>query len=98
MIAQAFGGVTPDPNVMSFDRRQRGTFRRPSRICRHPRRRRPRQSRQADDEKHAALLGKVEQQFGVPKELLVAISGPGNQLRRRYGQAADGQRAHDHGA
>jgi lytic murein transglycosylase len=74
VIAQAFGGLTHDPNVLAFDRRQRGTFKKtfeeyaatrvgPARIKRA----------KAMMQKHAALLGRVEQQFGVPKELVVAI-------------------------
>jgi lytic murein transglycosylase len=74
VIDQAFAGVTIDQAVLSFDRRQRGTFRKsfeeyastrviPARINR------ARRLMQA----HAALLSRVERQFGVPKELLMAI-------------------------
>ena len=74
VIDQAFAGVTSDPAVLNFDRRQRGTFRKsfeeyaatrvvPARINR------ARKLMQS----HAALLGRVERQFGVPKELLMAI-------------------------
>ena len=74
VIAQALGGVQYDQAVMDFDRRQRGTFRKtfeqyaatrvgPARIKRA----------KALMGKHAALLGRVEQRFGVPKELIVAI-------------------------
>ena len=75
VIDQAFAGVTSDPAVLAFDRRQRGTFRSfekyvatrvgASRIKRG----------QQMLAKHAALLGRVEQQFGPPKELIVAIWG-----------------------
>jgi lytic murein transglycosylase len=62
--------------VLDFDRRQRGTFRKTfeeyvatrvgaSRI------KRGHQTLQ----KHAAILGRVEQQYGVPKQLIVAIWG-----------------------
>ena len=79
VIDQAFAGVTLDQEVLAFDRRQRGTFNKsfeqyvatrvgPSRINR------AKQMLQ----KHAALLARVEQQFGVPKELLVAIWAHGN--------------------
>ena len=68
------GGVTFDPAVLAFDRRQRGTFKKtfeqyaatrvgPARINR------AKQMMQ----KHAAILQRVEQRFGVPKELVVAI-------------------------
>ncbi|MGB8106141.1 MAG: lytic murein transglycosylase [Pseudolabrys sp.] len=74
VIAQAFAGVTIDQAVLTFDRRQRGTFRKsfeeyaatrviPARITRA---RRLMQT-------HAALLSRIERQFGVPKELLMAI-------------------------
>ncbi|MFD2182768.1 lytic murein transglycosylase [Rhodoplanes azumiensis] len=74
VIEQAFAGVTPDPAVLAFDRRQRYTFKKsfeeyaatrviPARIKRA----------RALMQKHAALLGRVERQFGVPKELLMAI-------------------------
>ena len=74
VIDQAFAGVTSDPAVLNFDRRQRGTFRKsfeeyaatrvvPARINR------ARKLMQT----HAALLGRIERQFGVPKELLMAI-------------------------
>src|SRR5262245_31954142 len=74
VIDQAFAGVTVDSAVLSFDRRQRGTFRKsfeeyaatrvvPARINRA---RRLMQT-------HGALLSRVERQFGVSKELLMAI-------------------------
>ena len=74
VIDSAFAGVTLDPTVLSFDRRQRGTFRKsfeeyaatrviPARI------KRARQLMQ----RHAALLARVERQFGVPPTLLMAI-------------------------
>src|SRR5215475_11394838 len=71
VIDQAFAGVTIDQAVLTFDRRQRNTFRKsfeeyaatrvvPARINR------AKKLMQA----HAALLSRVERQFGVPKELL----------------------------
>ena len=74
VIDQALAGVTIDESVLSFDRRQRGTFRKsfeeyaatrviPARIKRA-------QSLMA---KNAALLSRIEQRFGVPKEILMAI-------------------------
>jgi membrane-bound lytic murein transglycosylase B len=71
---QRFGGLTPDPAVLAFDRRQRGTFRKsfedyaatrviPARIKRA----------KALMQRHAALLARVERQFGVPSTLLMAI-------------------------
>jgi lytic murein transglycosylase len=76
VIDQAFAGVTSDPAVLAFDRRQRGTFRKTfeeyiatrvgaSRVKRG----------QQMLAKHAALFARVEQRFGVPKELITAIWG-----------------------
>ena len=48
-------------------------------------------------QKHAALLARVEQQFGVPKELMCDLDH-GNRQRRRHGQAAGGPHARDAGA
>jgi lytic murein transglycosylase len=69
----AFAGLTEDGSVLAFDRRQRGTFRKsfeeyaatrvvPARINR------ARQLMQ----RHAALLARIERQFGVPATLLMA--------------------------
>jgi len=76
VIDQSFAGLTIDQAVLAFDRRQRGTFRKSfeeyvatrvgaSRIKRG----------QQTLQKHAALLARVEKQYGVPKELIVAIWG-----------------------
>jgi len=76
VIANAFAGVAQDQAVLAFDRKQRGTFRKtfeeyvatrvgPGRI----------KNGQRMLERHAALLSRIERQFGVPKELLVAIWG-----------------------
>jgi membrane-bound lytic murein transglycosylase B len=70
----AFGGLTQDSAVLAFDRRQRGTFRKtfeeyaatrvvPARVNR---------ARQLM-RRHAALLARIERQFGVPATLLMAI-------------------------
>jgi lytic murein transglycosylase len=74
VVDTAFAGITPDQAVLAFDRRQRGTFRKsfeayaatrvtPARI------KRGKQLLQ----RHAALLSRVERQFGVPAPLIVAI-------------------------
>src|SRR5882762_3730775 len=73
-VDSAFAGLTPDGAVLAFDRRQRGTFRKsfeeyastrviPARI------KRAKQLMQ----RHAALLARIERQFGVPARLLMAI-------------------------
>jgi lytic murein transglycosylase len=75
-ISQALDGVTQDAAVLAFDRRQRGTFRKtfeqyvstrvtPGRIS----------GARAMLKRHAALLSQVEQRFGVPREIIVAIWG-----------------------
>jgi lytic murein transglycosylase len=74
VVDSAFAGLTPDGAVLAFDRRQRGTFRKsfeeyaatrviPARI------KRAKQLMQ----RHAALLARIERQFGVPARLLMAI-------------------------
>ncbi|MBI4367168.1 MAG: lytic murein transglycosylase [Deltaproteobacteria bacterium] len=74
VIDQAFAGVTPDPAVLNFDRRQRGTFRKtfeqyaatrviPARIKRA----------KTLMVRHAALLSRIERQFGVPPAVIMAI-------------------------
>lgn len=74
VIAQALGGVTFDQNVLNFDRRQRGTFKKTFEEYAATRVGAARINRaKAMLQKHAAILGRVEQQFGVPKELIVAI-------------------------
>ena len=75
VIAQAFNGVTPDQNVLAFDRRQRGMFHAKSfeeyaRTRVIPARINRAQRLMAT---HAVLLARIEKQFGVPKELLMAI-------------------------
>jgi lytic murein transglycosylase len=74
VVDSAFTGLTPDGAVLAFDRRQRGTFRKsfeeyastrviPARI------KRAKQLMQ----RHAALLARIERQYGVPGRLLMAI-------------------------
>jgi len=74
VLDSAFAGLTRDSAVLAFDRRQRGTLRKsfeeyastriiPARI------KRAKQLMQ----RHAALLARIERQFGVPATLLMAI-------------------------
>ena len=76
VVSAALGGVQQDPAVLSFDRRQHGTFRKtfeqyvstrvgPGRI----------NGGRAMLQRHAALLSSIEQRFGVPRQILVAIWG-----------------------
>ncbi len=76
VIDAALGGVTQDQAVLNFDRRQRGTFNKTfeqyvatrvgsGRI----------NTGRAMLQRHAALLSRIERQFGVPPQILVAIWG-----------------------
>ncbi|MDT3683468.1 MAG: lytic murein transglycosylase [Pseudorhodoplanes sp.] len=74
VIQSALGGVTHDPAVMAFDRRQRGTFRKTFEEYAATRVGAARVKRaRAMMQRHAAVLSRVEQRFGVPRELIVAI-------------------------
>ncbi len=76
VISSALGGVQQDGAVLAFDRRQRYTFNKsfeqyvstrvgPGRI----------NGGRAMMQRHAALLSRIEQQFGVPPQIVVAIWG-----------------------
>jgi lytic murein transglycosylase len=76
VISQSLGGVQQDGAVLAFDRRQRYTFNKsfeqyvstrvgPGRI----------NGGRAMMQRHAALLSRIEQQFGVPPQIVVAIWG-----------------------
>ena len=77
VISEALGGgVSQDMAVLNFDRRQRGTFRKtfeqyvatrvgPGRI----------RNGRAMLQRQASLLSRIERQFGVPPQILVAIWG-----------------------
>jgi lytic murein transglycosylase len=75
VVAQALAGVTLDQAVLSFDRRQKGMFHAKSfeeyartRVI-PPRIKRAKQLMA----RHAQLLDRIERQFGVPRELIMAI-------------------------
>lgn len=76
VISQAFAGVQQDQGVLAFDRRQRYTFNKtfeqyiatrvgPGRI----------RNGGVALQRNAALLARIERQFGVPPQILVAIWG-----------------------
>jgi len=76
VINTALSGVTDDASVLAFDRRQRGTFNKsfeqyvatrvgPGRI----------KTGLAMMQRHASLLSRIERQYGVPPQILVAIWG-----------------------
>lgn len=74
IVNQALSGVSIDQAVLSFDRRQRGTFRKTFEEYAATRVIPPRIKRaQGLLGKHAQLLARIEKQFGVPKELIMAI-------------------------
>ncbi len=74
VIDSALGGVTHDPAVMAFDRRQRGTFRKTFEEYAATRVTAPRIARARTlMARHANLLAGVEKRSGVPRELIMAI-------------------------
>ncbi len=74
VIDQAFAGVAPDPAVLAFDRRQHGTFRQSFERYASTRVTAARIKRaQVYMQRNAALLSRVERQYGVPATLLMAI-------------------------
>jgi lytic murein transglycosylase len=75
-IAAAFAGTSQDRAVLAFDRRQRGTFRKSFEDYVRTRVTSGRLKRGAQMlKRHAALFARIEQQFGVPAPILVAIWG-----------------------
>ena len=75
-ISTAFAGVTHDEAVLAFDRRQRSTFRKSFEDYLATRVTAGRIKRGAQMlQRHAALLGRIERQFGVPGPVIVAIWG-----------------------
>jgi lytic murein transglycosylase len=76
VIDQAFAGVSQDQAVLSFDRRQRGTFRKTFEEYAATRVTGGRiKTGRAMMQRHAALLSRIERQFGVPPNVIVAIWG-----------------------
>ncbi|UZE48754.1 lytic murein transglycosylase [Rhodopseudomonas sp. P2A-2r] len=76
VISQAFAGVTLDPAVLNFDRRQRGTFNKSFEQYVATRVGQGRISMGLQMlSRHAALLSRIEQRFGVPPQIVVAIWG-----------------------
>lgn len=74
VIDNALAGVTPDQSVLAFDRRQRGTFRKSFEAYAATRVTAGRVARGRQLlQRHAALLSRIERQFGVPRQLIVAI-------------------------
>jgi lytic murein transglycosylase len=76
VVSAAFSGVTDDMAVLSFDRRQRYTFNKTFEQYVSTRVGSGRiNGGRAMLARHAALLSSIEQRFGVPRQILVAIWG-----------------------
>jgi lytic murein transglycosylase len=76
VIDQAFAGVTQDEKVLAFDRRQHGTFRQSFERYASTRVTGQRVARGKQLlSRDAGLLSRIERQFGVPPQVLVAIWG-----------------------
>ena len=76
VISSALGGVQQDGGVLAFDRRQRYTFNKSFEQYVSTRVGSGRiNGGRAMMQRHAALLSRIEQQFGVPPQILVAIWG-----------------------
>ena len=76
VLSEALGNVSPDPAVLSFDRRQHGTFTQSFERYSSTRVTAGRiRTGSALLQRHAALLSLIEQRFGVPPQVLVAIWG-----------------------
>src|ERR1700712_2479027 len=72
VISQALSGVTPDPTVLNFDRRQRYTFNKSFEqyVSTRVGTGRISMGRQMML-RHASLLSRIEKQFGVPPQIVV---------------------------
>lgn len=76
VIGTAFAGVSQDAAVLNFDRRQRYTFNKTFEQYVSTRVGSVRiNGGRAMLARHAALLSRIEAQFGVPRQILVAIWG-----------------------
>ena len=76
VIGTAFAGVSQDAAVLNFDRRQRYTFNKTFEQYVSTRVGAVRiKGGRAMLARHAALLSRIEAQFGVPRQILVAIWG-----------------------
>jgi lytic murein transglycosylase len=75
-ISQAFAGLSPDGGVLAFDRRQRYTFNKTFEQYVSTRVGSGRiNGGRAMLSRYAAVLSQIEQKFGVPRQILVAIWG-----------------------
>lgn len=76
VVSQAFAGVSDDPGVLAFDRRQRGTFNKSFEQYVSTRVGAGRiNAGRAMLQRNGSLLSRIEKQYGVPPQILVAIWG-----------------------
>ena len=76
VISSSLAGITEDASVLAFDRRQRYTFKKTFEQYVSTRVGSGRiNGAKAMLARHAALLSRIEQQYGVPRQILVAIWG-----------------------
>lgn len=75
VIDEAFTGISPDPAILAFDRRQKGMFHAKSFEEYAATRVIPARIKRAQGlmQKHAQLLSRIEARFGVPAAVVVAI-------------------------
>jgi lytic murein transglycosylase len=89
VVNQAFAGVTLDQQVIAFDHRQRGTFRKSFEDYARTRVTAGRiKGAKHRLQRDAALLARIEKRFGVPPQILLAIWG----LESDFGTADMGKR------
>ena len=89
VVSQSFAGVTEDPEVLRFDRRQRYTFNKTFEQYVSTRVGAQRiKSGRFMMQKNASLLSRIEQRFGVPPQIIVAIWG----LESDFGKGDMGKR------
>lgn len=89
VVNSAFAGVTLDREVIAFDHRQRGTFRKSFEDYARTRVTAGRiNGAKKRLKSHAALLSRIERQSGVPPQVIVAIWG----LETDFGTADMGKR------
>jgi len=75
-VSQAFTGLSPDGGVLAFDRRQRYTFNKTFEQYVSTRVGSGRiNGGRAMLQRYAGMLSQIEQKFGVPRQILVAIWG-----------------------
>ena len=75
-VSQAFAGLTQDGSVLAFDRRQRYTFNKTFEQYVSTRVGSGRiNGGRAMLQRYAPVLSQIEQKFGVPRQILVAIWG-----------------------